>query len=112
MRFVRAAEGSKGGRDALVKASGGWAALASGSWYAASLALRRVQRDALVKASGMRAHRPRARGVRHLLRGGGEGEREGRADKSERRMGGPGLGLVVCGLSARRGGVRAGGTRW
>ena len=108
MRFVRAAGGSKGGRDALVKASGGWAALASGSWYAASLARRRVRRDALVKASGVRAHRPRARGVLHLLRGGGGGEREGRAGKSERRMGGPGLGLAVCSISCAAGGRKGG----
>ena len=37
--------------------------------------------------------------MQHLLRGRGEEVREGLAGESERRMGGTGLGLVVCGIS-------------
>jgi hypothetical protein len=46
--------------------------------------------------------------MRHLLRGGGEEGREGRAGKGERRMGGPGLKLVVCSISCAAEGRKSG----
>ena len=49
--------------------------------------------------------------MRHLLRavrGGGEEGREGRAGVSERRMGGTGLELVVCGISCAAEGRKGG----
>jgi hypothetical protein len=108
MRRV-AAKGRKGGRDALVRASGGWAARASDSWYEASPARWRRGRAGGTRWQKRAAdgrHRPRTRGMQHLLRGGGEEGREGRAGKSERWMGGTGRGE---GAGSRRPGLRRAG---